>query len=318
MEEIVRQIKEHDTFYIFGHIDPDGDCIGSQLGLATFLNRIGKKAHVFSKGKFERQEIKKFQSQFSDAFEPDDRNGIIVIIDCSAPDRTGFFDNTSLPLESIVIDHHSSGNDFGNYRYVQPQVSACTMLILKLIETMGEKPTKEEAELLMLGLCTDTGFFRHLTETGAPAFETAAKLTAYGAAPNKIYFDINGNKKPETLRIISQALSRATMYLGGKLVITYDTLSDYENIPRECRDIDTVYMLLLATEGVEVVAAVKEDTSEKTTVGLRTRSESIDLGKAAAAFGGGGHRKAAGFKVMNADAQAVIKLLVEYFSKILV
>jgi len=318
MEEIVKQIKEHDTFYIFGHIDPDGDCIGSQLGLATFLNRIGKKAYIFSKGKFERQEIKRFQSRFSDTFEPDDKNGMVVIVDCSTPDRTGFFDNNILPLKSIVIDHHSSGDNFGDYRYVEPHASACTMLILKLIETMGEKTAKEEAELLMLGLCTDTGFFKHLTETGASAFETAAKLTEYGAAPNKIYFDINGNKKPETLRIISKALSRAEMYLDGKLVITYDTLADYENIPRECRDIDTVYMLLLATEGVEVVAAIKEDTQEKTTVGLRTRSESIDLGMAAAAFGGGGHKKAAGFKVMNANAQAVIKLLVEYFSKTLI
>ena len=100
-------------------------------------------------------------------------------------------------------------------------------------------------------------------------------------------------------------------------MMTYETLEDYAVIPRECRDIDTVYMLLLATEGVKVVASVKEDDSNKVTVGLRTRCEDIDLGAAAAQLGGGGHKKAAGCKIMNSNAEAVVKLLVDHFSKIL-
>ena len=318
MEKIIQAIKEHSTFYIFGHVDPDGDCIGSQLALALFLNQIGKKTYLYSKGKFERQEIKRFQDQFSDSFTPADKDGTAIIADCSTPDRTGFESEGIDKLTTIVIDHHSSGEVFGDFRYVKPQAPACTMLILDLIEAMGEKPSKEVAELLMLGLCTDTGFFKHLTETGACAFEAAAKLTSYGASPNKIYFDVNGNKKAATLKLISQALDRATLYLDGKLIITYETLEDYQVIPRECRDIDTVYPLLLATEGVQVAASVKEDDPDKVTVGLRTRCNDIDLGAAAALLGGGGHRKAAGFKVMNSNAEAVVRLLVEHFSKILV
>ena len=221
MEKIIRQIKEHSTFYIFGHIDPDGDCIGSQLGLARFLDQLGKKSFLYSKGKFERQEIKRFQSCFADTFTPADKDGAVIILDCSTPDRTGFTDEGLDKFTTIVIDHHSSGDVFGDFRYVKPQASACTMLILDLIEAMGEKPSKEVAELLMLGLCTDTGFFKHLTETGAGAFEAAAKLTSYGASPNKIYFDVNGNKKAATLHLISQALERATQYLDGRLIITW-------------------------------------------------------------------------------------------------
>ena len=318
MEKIIQAIKEHETFYIFGHIDPDGDCIGSQLALAQFLNQIGKKPYLFSKGKFERQEIKQFQSRFANTFTPADKDGTVIIVDCSTPERTGFENEGINKFTTIVIDHHSSGEVFGDFRYVKPQASACTMLILDLIEAMGKKPSKEVAELLMLGLCTDTGFFKHLTETGAPAFEAAARLTSYGASPNKIYFDINGNKKAATLKLISQALERATQYLGGKLIITYETLDDYAEIPRECRDIDTVYPLLLATEGVLVAASVKEDAPDKVTVGLRTRCENIDLGAAAALLGGGGHKKAAGFKVMNSNAEAVVKLLIEHFEKNLV
>ena len=317
MERIIQTIKEHSSFYIFGHIDPDGDCIGSQLGLAEFLKKIGKKAYLYSKGKFERQEIKCFQSRFADTFVPKDKDGVVIIVDCSTPDRTGFEDEGITGFPTIVIDHHSSGEIFGDFRYVKPQASACTMLILDLIEAMGEKPDKEIAELLMIGLCTDTGFFRHLTETGSWAFEAAAKLTRYGASPNKIYFDVNGNKKAATLKLISQSLARAKTYLDGKLIITWETLEDYAEIPRECRDIDTVYMLLLATEGIKVAASVKEDDPSKVTIGLRTRCEDIDLGAVAAQLGGGGHRKAAGCKIMNSNAEAAVKLLVEHFSKIL-
>lgn len=318
MERIIQQIQKSSTFYIFGHIDPDGDCVGSQLALALFLNQLGKKTFLYSKGKFERREIKKFQNHFEETFVPVDKDGVVIIVDCSTPERTGFSDEHLDDFITIVIDHHSSGEAFGDLRYVKPQASSCTTLILNLIEALGKKPTKEIAELLMLGLCTDTGFFRHLTETGAPAFEAAAKLTAAGASPNKIYFDINGNKNAATLQLISQSLARATPFLEGKLLITWETLEDYQHISRDCRDIDTVYMMLLATEGVQVVASVKEDTPDKVTVGLRTRCEDIDLGKAAAQLGGGGHRKAAGCKVMNSDADHVVKLLVELFSKILV
>ena len=317
MEKIIQAIKEHSTFYIFGHVDPDGDCIGSQLGLALFLNQIGKKTYLYSKGKFERQEIKLFQDRFADTFAPADKDGAVIIVDCSTPERTGFENEGICDFPTIVIDHHSSGEIYGDFQYVNPQASACTMLILKLIEAMGEKPSKETAEILMLGLCTDTGFFKHLTETGACAYRAAAKLTEYGASTNKIYFEVNGNKKAATLKLISQALGRATQYLDGRLIITYETLEDYAEIPRECRDIDTVYPLLLATEGVLVAASVKEDAPDKVTLGLRTRSDSIDLGAAAAQLGGGGHKKAAGFKVMNSNAEAVVKLLVEHFSRIL-
>ena len=317
MEKIIRQIKEHSTFYIFGHTDPDGDCIGNQLALAMFLNQLGKKTYVYSKGKFERQEIKRFQSQFAETFAPADKDGVVVIVDCSTPDRTGFEEKELEGFTTIVIDHHSSGLPFGDFRCVRPKAAACTILILELIEAMGKEPSREIAELLMLGLCTDTGFFKHLTETGAAAFEAAAKLTACGASPNKLYFDINGNKKAATLKITSRLLDRATLYLGGRLIITWETLEDYEEIPRECRDIDTVYMLLLATEGVQVAASVKEDAPGKVTVGLRTRCDGIDLGTAAAQLGGGGHKKAAGCKIMNSNAEAVVKLLVEHFSKIL-
>ena len=109
MEKIIQAIKEHSTFYIFGHVDPDGDCIGSQLALALFLEQMGKKSFLYSKGKFDRLEIKRFQSRFAETFAPDDKEGAVIIVDCSTPERTGFEKEGIDKFPTIVIDHHSSG-----------------------------------------------------------------------------------------------------------------------------------------------------------------------------------------------------------------
>ena len=114
MERIIQQIQKSSTFYIFGHIDPDGDCVGSQLALALFLNQLGKKTFLYSKGKFERREIKKFQNHFEETFVPVDKDGVVIIVDCSTPERTGFEDEHLDDFITIVIDHHSSGEAFGD------------------------------------------------------------------------------------------------------------------------------------------------------------------------------------------------------------
>ncbi|MCQ2603824.1 MAG: bifunctional oligoribonuclease/PAP phosphatase NrnA [Spirochaetia bacterium] len=317
MKDIADQIKKNKNFYIFGHMDPDGDCIGSQLGLGLFLKRIGKNVRLFSQGKFDRVEIKRFEPLFHSEFVPFDvpkNDATAIIVDCSTPDRTGIFADSITGYKTIIIDHHSSGTDFGDLRYVDPDASSNTMLILQLIDELGEKPTKEEAELLMLGLCTDTGFFRHLTSGGYRAFETAARLTQAGASPNKIYFDINGNRTLDSRYQMAKSLGRVTPYFDGKLLITYETMEDYIAVSPQARDIDTIYMLLLGTENVKAVANIKEDNGS-VTVGLRTREEDIDLGKLAGEFNGGGHKKAAGFKA-DGTIEEIRNQLVEKFHAI--
>lgn len=318
MKEIIKQIEKYNIFYIFGHIDPDGDCIGSQLALEMFLKRIGKKAKSFSDGRFGRAEIKPFEKRFEKIFSPfeeENNDAAAIIVDCSTPDRTGKFTEVIPKYETIVIDHHSSGSRFGSFRYIDASAASSTMLILKLIKEMGLSPSKEEAEFLLLGLCTDTAFFKHLTETGSDAFIAAAEFTKAGASPNKIYFDINGNKKLDSIYLTAKILGRTASYFGGKLLITYETLKDYENIPYECRDIDTIYILLLETENAKIIADIKEENETEISVGLRTRS-CIDVGKIAKMFGGGGHQKASGFKV-EGTIEEIRNKLIEAFTPLL-
>lgn len=321
MEEIIRQINSHECFYIFGHTDPDGDCVGSQLATGLFLRRLGKRVKLFAEGPFTRQEIKRFESFFETEFSPfEDENGkgMVIITDCSTPDRIGRFRDCISGYKAIIIDHHSSGSDFGDFRHVRPNAASNTLLIYNLIKEMGAEPTAEEAEILFLGLCTDTGFFKHLTTIGGEAaFTVAAELVRKGVSPNKVFFDINGNRKFDTMTHTARAISRLRRYYGDRLLITFDTMKDFEEIPKECRNIDLVYQLALSTENVRVIAAVKEENPEKITVGLRTRDENIDLGKFCAGFGGGGHRKAAGFMVQNSTVEAVIESIVEGFRPVL-
>jgi len=317
MKEIIRQINDHECFYIFGHTDPDGDCIGSQLATGMFLRRLGKRVKLFSEGGFTRQDIKKYESFLETEFVPfEDENGkaMIIITDCSTPDRIGKFRDCIAGYKSIIIDHHSSGSEFGDFRFIRPDSASNTLLIYNLMKEMGIKPTLEEAEILFLGICTDTGFFKHLTTISAAAtFKAASELAELGVSPNKTFFEINGNRKFDSMTHTARSLSRLRRYYGDRLLITYDLMEDFEEIPKECRNIDLVYMLALSTENVKVIAAVKQENPEKITVGLRTRDENIDLGKFCAQFGGGGHRKAAGFMVPGGSVEDVIDMIVEGF-----
>ena len=188
-EEVVAFLESHDRFLVFGHVEPDGDCVASQLALDSFLKRRGKQVSVFSEGPFDRPEIKPYENGFRTRIEASDLEGspVAVILDCSTPDRIGAMGRGIEGLPVLVIDHHASGEVFGNVRWVIPQAPSVTFLIQRLIEEYPDKPTAEEAQLLLFGLARDTGFFRHLVENSGFVFQAVARLVDGGASPRNTY-----------------------------------------------------------------------------------------------------------------------------------
>ena len=155
-------------YLILGHKEPDGDCVASQLALSHFLKRLGRKTVVLSEGPFDRPEISDYKNQFKDTLDKNTlKNGDrAVVVDCSTSDRIGEFKTVTEKCDTLVIDHHSSGREFGNLRYIDTKAPSVTYIIQLIIESMGYKPDKYESELLLFGLCTDTGFFRHVEKGG--------------------------------------------------------------------------------------------------------------------------------------------------------
>jgi phosphoesterase RecJ-like protein len=304
---LLRFIEEGRFFVVVGHKEPDGDCVGSQLVITSVLNRIGKQAMACSAGPFKRTEVKAFEGRFFPFPAEIPREQIrAIIVDCSSPDRVG-----DLPLEGLSlasVDHHVSGNPSGEAVYLDPKAPSVTCMVLNIIGALGLSPTPEEAELLLLGLCTDTGFFRHVDETGSETFDAVSRLVRAGASPKRVFAMINGGKSLDSRLLTGLILSRTRPFFGGRLLLSFETYEDVLRYGGESRDSDAIYQFLMSVEGVEAVVLIRQEKPESCTVGLRSKDR-IDVASIAAAFGGGGHKNAAGAGIDGTIAGIEQKLL---------
>jgi phosphoesterase RecJ-like protein len=304
---LLRFIEEGDFFVVAGHKEPDGDCVGSQLAVASVLNRIGKKALPCSAGPFKRTEVKPFEGRFFPFPADIPRQQIrVIVMDCSSLDRVG-----NLPLEGLSlasVDHHASGNPSGEVVYLDARAPSVTWMVFKIIGALGLSPTPEEAELLLFGLCTDTGFFRHVDETGAETFDAVSKLVRAGASPKRVFAMINRGKSLDSRLLTGLILSRTRSFFDGRLLLSFETYEDVMRYGGESRDSDTIYQLLMSVEGVEAAVLIRQEKPENCTVGLRSKDR-IDVASIAASFGGGGHKNAAGASIDGTIAGIEQKLL---------
>jgi phosphoesterase RecJ-like protein len=320
-DELVTFIKTGFKFIIAGHKEPDGDCIGSQLALCSALVRLGKEAIVCSAGPFKRTELKNYQYQFKNILTEEEKSGAkVLIVDCSNMERTGSLQDIIKELPYAIIDHHAAvthpPSTLQSPVFLDANAPSCTILIEKLINAFDLELTTEEASLLLFGICTDTGFFRHLTEKDGAVFESAARMVRRGASPKKIFKIMNGGKSLDSRIMTGNILSRMETHYGGRLIISYETLEEFKKYGLEGRDSDILFQMLLSIEGVEAVVIIRQESEENCTVSLRS-IDKIDVAHIAASFEGGGHKNAAGL-TMKGNVSNVKQIMLESFSKVFI
>jgi phosphoesterase RecJ-like protein len=294
-KELIDFIREGTDFIVAGHEEPDGDCIGSQLAITSLLRRLGKNATPCTVGPFKRNEVKPYAGKFLPF--PANREGLrVLVMDCTNRERMGDIPIDGLPTASI--DHHASGSPWGDVVYLDPDAPSVTFMTEKIFRAMDMEILPEEAELLFLGLCTDTGFFRHLGEgeVSKAFLETAARLCGKGASPKKTFNAMHGGKSFNSHLLLGTLLAKTRSYYEGRLLVTDETLEETKRFGIESRDSDILYQLLQSIEGVEAMAFIRQETEEECTMGLRSRDR-INIAVIAESFGGGGHKNAAGVKV---------------------
>ncbi|MDR1318594.1 MAG: bifunctional oligoribonuclease/PAP phosphatase NrnA [Treponema sp.] len=317
--ELIHFIKSGSKFIVAGHKEPDGDCVGSALALCSALRRLGSEAVPCSAGPFKRTEIASFAPLFIAAPGEKEKAGArLIVVDCSGAERTGDLARHLEGLPFAIIDHHAAGDHPENRAetpvFLDPAAPSVTFMILELIEALGLKVTKEEAGLLLFGLCTDTGYFRHVDEKGAETFEAAAKLIRAGASPRDAFLAINGGKSLASRILMGHILSRAESLFEGRLILSCEEYEDTLRFGLEGRDSDNLYQLLQSVKGVEAIVIIRQETPENCTAGLRSRDR-IDVAALAASFGGGGHRNAAGMSVKGLISEIKPKII-EAFEKV--
>lgn len=289
-------LETYDTYYIIGHEEPDGDCVCSSLATASYLARRGKTVKLFNDGPFDRSEIQSFGDSFRSELPRRERelddNPAVLVLDCSTPERIGSLARDVEGLPTAVIDHHASGEPFGNPRYLVTSAPSTSYLIQLVIESFGDTPTTQEAELILLAIGTDTGFFRHLDHGTGNTFRAVARLVDAGASPKAVYDRMYGGKSLAARKLLARQLARAERI--GDFIITYEREEDTAEFGKENRESDTLYRLLTTIDGCRALALVREVDQGSCTGSLRS-TDDTDVGEIAARFGGGGHPRAAGF-----------------------
>ncbi len=320
VQEIRDFIENHNFFFIIGHKEPDGDCITSCLGLAAILDYFGKPYQLLSAGPFKRNEVIRWQEKFSDTMEFQDeserKSTGLFIADCSEIIRLGDIDGDLKGFDTFVIDHHKTSELGDEIKgYVNADAPACAFLVQLFYEALIGPVPSELAKILFFGICTDTGFFRFLTDNSAEVFAAVSRLVADGADPRTTYREINSGKPYSTRKLLGVLLGRAERYLDGRLVVTYETLEDTKKWGLEGRDSDSLYQLMLSAKGVEAVVFLRQDTTTTCTGGFRSQDK-IDVSAVAAKFGGGGHKNASGMSC-NGKVETLIPQIVKEFARVM-
>jgi phosphoesterase RecJ-like protein len=276
------------------HVSPDGDALGSTLGLAHAAAATGKRVVAsfgspFAVGtQFEFLGLGPLvpPERFPEA--PD----LMVVLDVAAPDRLGeLAASASRAGTLIVLDHHPTNPGFGHIRVVEPGAAATAELVYHLLRRLAWPIDRRVAAALLTGLVSDTGRFQY-SSTGPSVLRMAARLVEAGASPAEIGRHLYEWLPFGYLQVSGSVLARAR--LEGGLLWSVLFAADYEKAGVGTEDLDLLIDDLRVAREAEVTVLVKEVTGGWK-VSLRSRG-AVDVGALAAANGGGGHHNAAGFE----------------------
>ncbi len=312
-EEILNVLRNKQDFIVVGHVSPDGDCISSQMAMKALLLKMGKSVHLANAGPFDRSEIAHLRADFLNHVDEELRksNPIVIVVDCSSPERLGHLASEIEGLTTVIFDHHSSGEQFGTYRYIVPRSVSTTLIIMQVFKALDIEITPEVAEHLFFGFATDSGFFRFINAYRGETLRMAAELVDLGVSPNMINTKMTGGKNLSYVKYLGKLIDRSESHFAGKLMTSTSILTDNEQYITTDKPSDALYSMLLSIKDVEVVLFFKQLSEDATEVGFRASHQShIDVGALAESFGGGGHKKAAGATIQQ-PIETVRKNLLE-------
>ncbi|MDA8407407.1 MAG: bifunctional oligoribonuclease/PAP phosphatase NrnA [Deltaproteobacteria bacterium] len=310
IEQIAEIINKHDNFLVITHVNPDGDAIGSLLGMYLALREMGKTAAPVLGTKFPA--LFEFLPGKDDVliglesinFDPT----YIISLDVAAENRISpQVDALRETATLINVDHHPTNPGYGNINHIQRHANSTTQLVYEILEKAGHPLSIDVGKCLYTGLITDTGCFKFAGVT-SKTFELAAKLLEPGVDNYEITRYLFEEFAVSRLALEKLMLERLEILLDGKLVLSHLDLEDFEEIGADLSEGENLVNRLRETRGVEVGGLITKLSDNLCKVSLRSKGL-IDVSAIASELGGGGHRRAAGIKASMSPQKLRIRLL---------
>lgn len=294
-------IATRDRFLVTTHVRPDGDALGSEVGMVGLLRQKGKDVRVVNASRtpprydFLDPDGTLFE-HFGTQARPEDLadREALVILDLSAWSQLGDLADwvRAFPGPRIVVDHHVSQDDLGATYLKDTSAEATGTLIVRAVDALGAKLTPEMSTGLLTAISMDTGWFRH-PNTRPETLRTAARLTESGARIEEIYRLLFERSTLGRLRMLGESLASLRTDLDGRIAYATVTRDDFDRTGAIPQDTEDLVDFTVSIEGVEVGLLFIEQARGGVKLSVRSRS-GMDCARLAGQFGGGGHRAAAG------------------------
>jgi bifunctional oligoribonuclease and PAP phosphatase NrnA len=300
MDAVIEELRSAQKFLLTTHENPDGDALGSLLGMHLVLKELGKDSSMFLAADefplpWEYREMPLGEVRNEPPADLDDRT--VVFLDCGNIDRmpVDFLQREGVHI--VNVDHHHDNTRFGTVNLVDPQASCTAEIVWEISKELGVDMTPEIGDALYVGLVTDTGKFMY-TNTSPRSHRMAAELIDAGIDAHGIYRRLYEDLPYARLLLLSRALNRVERFDGGVVTVTSLTRADFEETGSVETDSEGIVDHLRAVEGTKVAVLVRELLSDDRTgvrkVSLRSTDGTVDVSRIARGLGGGGHRQAAG------------------------
>ncbi|MBR4344756.1 MAG: bifunctional oligoribonuclease/PAP phosphatase NrnA [Lachnospiraceae bacterium] len=292
LEKFWENIEKAESIGITGHVNPDGDCIGSCLAMYNYiLNKYNKKAELFLEtipAKF------RFINGGEDVItDYPDRNtfDVFIAIDSGDLDRIGIAEKyLNAAKHSYCFDHHGTNTGYAQENLIDPGAAAAAELLALLFDE--EYIDLNTAKALYLGIVHDTGVFKH-SNTTRKTMETAGMLLEKGVISSEIIDKTFYEKTYIQNQVLGRCLMESILLMDGKVIVSYVSAEVQKLYGISTTDMSGIIDQLRITKGVEVAILLKESKKREWFVSMRS-NEIVDVSRISVMFGGGGHIRAAG------------------------
>jgi nanoRNase/pAp phosphatase (c-di-AMP/oligoRNAs hydrolase) len=298
------------TIAVVAHVHPDADTIGAGLALALVLDRCGKGVEVSFAAPAELPESLASLPGCHLLVDPDAMRrdvDLVVTVDVPSLKRLGELSDLAGPdRRLLVIDHHASNEMFGTANFIDVSADSTTMMIAEMLDTWGKPIERDVAHCIYAGLTTDTGSFRWAS---ARALRLAARLVDIGVDNAAISRTLMDSHPFGWLPLLSRVLGSSQLLpdaVGGRGLV-YAVVENRDVTGSRPEEVESIVDIVRTTQQAEVAAVFKEVAPRQWSVSMRAKAD-VDLAAVASAFGGGGHRLAAGYTTVGSIDDAVSSL----------
>jgi phosphoesterase RecJ-like protein len=297
IDRIIEGIRGSRTICIVGHIRPDGDCVGSQLGLALALQNEGKQVTCWNEDRIPQ----KYEFLDQDRIIQKPKSGLefdcVIATDAASLERLGSVGRCVANRKLFInIDHHESNTRYGDLNWVSAREPSTGELIFRLLKIAKWSITKRIADSLFTAVSTDTGSFQYAT-TRPSTYHVAGELVTRGADLAKICDEVYQSYPLPRARLLRHIYSHFRLTYQDQIAYFWLKKADFTRTGAETSDTEGLIDHIRAIAPVVIACVFEEVEPELTRISLRSKSDKVNVNEIAAQFGGGGHPAAAGARI---------------------